>query len=74
MGFDFLEDAGQVPRANEVDEPSEPSEASTEASDASEKLRNEVQDDLQEEQDKPADASSAAAKTSTGESVPWTPS
>ncbi|KAJ4398555.1 hypothetical protein N0V91_010128 [Didymella pomorum] len=74
VGFDFLEDAGQVPRANEVDEPSEPSEASTEASDASEKLRNEVQDDLQEEQDKPADASSAAAKTSTGESVPWTPS
>jgi hypothetical protein len=79
VGFDFLEeDAGQVPRTNEAnDEPSEPSESSAEASetsDASEKLRNEVQDDLREEQDKPADKSSAAAKTSTGEPVPWTPS
>lgn len=77
-GFDFLEeDVGQVPRSNEPSAPSEPSEPnkpSAEASDASEKLHNEVQDDIKEEHDKPADKSEAAAKTSTGEPVPWTPS
>ena len=38
------------------------------------KLDREARDDIREEEDKPADELEAAAKTSSGESVPWTPS
>lgn len=74
--FGFLgDDAGEVSRASEPNgEPSKRSVEVDQAHDAAEKLRSEVHDDLQEEQEKPANDSSAAAKTSTGEPVPWTPS
>ena len=41
---------------------------------APEKLQDEVKDDVKEDAGKQADKSEAAAKTSTGEPVPWTPS
>lgn len=41
---------------------------------AEEKLHNEAKDDINEEANKEADKAKAAAKTSTGEPVPWTPS
>ncbi|KAF3031724.1 hypothetical protein E8E12_000696 [Didymella heteroderae] len=76
--FGFLEDtAEEVPRTKEANgEPSAEAGELQEKPDAQadENLRDEVQHEFREEQDKTADKSEAAAKTSTGEPAPWTPS
>ncbi|KAF2631642.1 hypothetical protein BU25DRAFT_385118 [Macroventuria anomochaeta] len=69
FGFLSEESGGEAARADEPD--GVPAEA---AEKVEEKLQDEVKDDIKEEEDRTADKSEAAAKTSTGEPVPWTPS
>jgi hypothetical protein len=74
--FGFLEEEEASTASEPSNEPttkvSETSEVIAEETEA--KLQDEVKDDVKEEQDKTVDKSEAAAKTSTGEPIPWTPS
>ncbi|KAJ4383240.1 hypothetical protein N0V86_001285 [Didymella sp. IMI 355093] len=74
--FGFLEEEEASTASEPSNAPttkvSETSEITAEETEA--KLHDEVKDDVKEEQDKTADKSEAAAKTSTGEPIPWTPS
>ena len=69
--FGFLRDEGSARPAetNELD-----SVVNKGAENAEEKLEDEMKDDIMEEKEKTSDQSEATAKTSNGETVPWTPS
>jgi tyrosyl-tRNA synthetase len=69
---DAVFERDHVKTEEELEEKTEESEKKTEETEK--KLTDEAKDDNNEEQDKSATKAEAAAKTSTGESVPWTPS
>mgnify|MGYP004510498611 CR=1 FL=1 len=79
FGFLSEEDSAETPRPNDEDESLSTGQVGTAEEEeglakVKEKLQDEVKNDIKEEEDKKANKAEAAAKSSTGESVPWMPS
>ncbi|KAJ8107920.1 hypothetical protein OPT61_g8534 [Boeremia exigua] len=78
LGFDFLGEQDPAETSREEEQVNDSAvggvEATKRTETAEKKLQAEVNDDIKEEAETKADKSEAAAKTSTGEPLPWTPS